>query len=108
MFAAVLDTCVLWPSLQRDYLLSVAAFGAYRPLWSEAILAELDRTETQKHVDHGLSLTEASTRSRHLLNQMRASFPLLGFPRRSECYGPTSSPHRSRVKRRMPLRERCK
>jgi hypothetical protein len=74
MFAALLDTSVLWPSLQRDFLLSLAIEGMYRPLWSSAILAELEYHETHKLIDRGEQADVAATRAYHLIDQMTAAF----------------------------------
>jgi predicted nucleic acid-binding protein len=74
VFVAVLDTCVLWPSLQRDFLLSLAVEGLYRPLWSSAILAELAECEALKLIDKGNPRDEAQRQAAHLVEQMQASF----------------------------------
>lgn len=74
MFSAILDTCVLWPSLQRDFLLSMAIEGLYRPLWSEAILAELCRSEEIKLSNCGYDESAAIEKSNRLVDRMRTAF----------------------------------
>ncbi|GAB3942086.1 PIN domain-containing protein [Kribbella albertanoniae] len=74
MFSAVLDTSVLWPSTQRDFLLSLAAESLYRPLWSSAILEELRYTHVRKLVQRSVTPAKAESQSAHLVEQMRAAF----------------------------------
>jgi hypothetical protein len=74
VFAAVLDTCVLWPSLQRDFLLSLAVEGLYRPLWSSVILDELHYEEAAKHARRGVPGAEARKRAQGLIAAMRGAF----------------------------------
>lgn len=74
MFTALLDTSVLWPSLQRDFLLSLAAEHLYRPIWSSAILAELERHEAKKLVALGVPEPIATERVQFLLSEMRRAF----------------------------------
>src|SRR6187200_3137258 len=74
MFTALLDTCVLWPSLQRDVLLSLAAEGMYRPVWSDVILAELEYEQAAKLVRRGVDPTVADRRAAYLVQQMRQAF----------------------------------
>jgi hypothetical protein len=74
VFTALLDTCVLWPSLQRDFLLSLAAEGMYRPAWSGVILEELEYEETAKLIRRGCATNDAEHRARYLIKQMRGAF----------------------------------
>jgi predicted nucleic acid-binding protein len=74
MFAALLDTSVLWPGLQRDFLLSLAVEGLYRPLWSTAILDELCYQEARKPIDRGHDPALASQRAQRLVDRMRTAF----------------------------------
>lgn len=74
VFAALLDTNVLWPSLQRDFLLSLAIEGLYRPLWSEAILEELHLHEQYKLIDRGAEPGDALIKADFLIAQMRTAF----------------------------------
>lgn len=74
MFAALLDTSVLWPSLQRNFLLSLAVEGLYRPLWSSAILTELEFHEARKLIRRGEHPDAASMRAQHLVQQMHGAF----------------------------------
>ncbi|MGB9306343.1 MAG: PIN domain-containing protein [Mycobacterium sp.] len=74
MFVALLDTSVLWPSLQRDFLLSLAVEGLYRPLWSTAILEELRYHEAQKLIGSGHAPALAAQRARRLVDRMSTAF----------------------------------
>ena len=75
MYAAVLDTCVLYPSLQRDFLLSLAAEGTYRPLWSSAILDELHECEREKLIErNAFTPLRAQHAADHLVDTMRNGF----------------------------------
>lgn len=74
MFAAFLDTCVLWPSLQRDFLLSLAVEGLYRPVWSSVVLDELAYEEAAKWAARGEDEGAAISRAARLVSQMRTAF----------------------------------
>lgn len=73
MFTTTLDTSVLWPSLQRDFLLSLAIEGAYRPIWNSPILEELEFHEHAKLVKRGMA-AEAGQRAGALIVAMRREF----------------------------------
>lgn len=75
MFAAILDTNVLWPNDQRDFLLSMAVLGLYRPLWSRDILDELEYHEAQKLMGRlGVPKAEAQARAAKLVTNMQSAF----------------------------------
>ena len=67
-FPVVLDACVLVPHPLFDTLLRLADVGLFRPLWSDQILVEVERTLTGKR---GLSAQKA----RHRVRQMARAFP---------------------------------
>lgn len=74
MLVALLDTCVLWPSLQRDFLLSLSIEGCFRAIWSEAILAELEFHESEKLIRRGTEPAFAAARAATLIERMRTAF----------------------------------
>ncbi len=54
---ALLDTCVLYPTVMREMLLGVANAGAFEPLWSATIEGEWAHT-AEKHQSGGRAFAE--------------------------------------------------
>jgi predicted nucleic acid-binding protein len=50
-FVAVIDANVLWSAALRDTLVRAALAGLYRPVWSEEILAEAERSLKRERPD---------------------------------------------------------
>ncbi|MBX7133252.1 MAG: PIN domain-containing protein [Fimbriimonadaceae bacterium] len=73
MYRAVLDACVLVPSLQRDFLLQLATEEAYAPVWGSGILFELDYVLAGLHAKRGIS--DSASRRQHLFDQLKRAFP---------------------------------
>jgi predicted nucleic acid-binding protein len=67
-FPVVLDTCVLFPIALTDLLLRLAEAKAFRPLWSNEILAELERNLVSKG-------KATPVRARKRVTRMREHFP---------------------------------
>lgn len=88
MYRAVLDTNVLIPGAQRDFLLQLAAEWAYIPLWSSGIIDELDYVLAELHETRGVAAADSAEHRAHLLDRMQRAFPgaLIEAPRERE-YG---------------------
>lgn len=67
-FPAFLDACVLFPQYLNDTLLTQAAAGTFRPLWSAGVLEELGRALLR---DTKMNPGQVA----HRLDRMRRAFP---------------------------------
>jgi hypothetical protein len=66
-FPAFLDACVLVPMKLTDLLLRLAEANTYRPLWSDEVLAEVERNLPRLGVE--------PEKARWRVQQMRSAFP---------------------------------
>lgn len=73
MYRAVLDTVVLVPGKQRDFLLSLAMEKAYTPLWSSGTISELD--DVLGRLDEKREVPDRPEYRARLLKNMQAAFP---------------------------------
>ncbi|MDN5851867.1 MAG: PIN domain-containing protein, partial [Actinomycetia bacterium] len=73
MYRAVLDTCVLVPGRQRDFLLQLAVEDSYAPVWGSGILVELEYVLAR--IDARRGRDDHGERRRRLFEQMKHAFP---------------------------------
>jgi PIN domain len=66
----VLDSCVLYPVVTRDLLLTLATLDAFEPRWTEAILDEMTRNVLAHHPTIDPAHFEAGS-----VGAMRQAFP---------------------------------
>lgn len=71
---AVIDACVLYPTVLREIVLGVARAGLITPLWSDRLLAEWSRTAAR----HGGAVDDALARGE--IAALGAAFPQALIP----------------------------
>ncbi|MFC3569479.1 RSP_2648 family PIN domain-containing protein [Paracoccus simplex] len=59
---AVLDACVLFPTVLREILIDTAAAGRFQPLWSRRILDEWRHAATRQGSDAGVEIALLESR----------------------------------------------
>lgn len=74
MFSAVLDTCTLIPGRQRDFLLQLAAEGAYGAVWSSGTVDD-ELVEVLLRLDARRGRVPDRVRHERLVNEMKRHFP---------------------------------
>jgi len=84
MYVALLDACALWPSRQRDFLLSLAVANVFAPVWSDVTLEELEFHEAAKLRDRGEAAQLAAKRAAQLIQRMRQALMTSRRPDRSQ------------------------